>query len=332
MFKAARLNLTLLYLGIITVVTLFFSLVTYRLLTAEVDRFARFQRSRIEQRIFLENGFPSPDLDLIKDTKRRIAFGLIFVDGIIIFISGGLGYWLAGKTLRPIQDMLEDQKRFIADSSHELRTPITSLKLATEVALRDKNLSISDTKNVLKDNLFEINKLGSLSEGLLRLAQYDSKKSSSVFSKESIREISDQAVENVILLAKSKKISIENNIKNYFVLGSKTELVDLLVVILDNAIKYSPSDSSIELNSRKTKSSIYLSITDQGQGIPENDKPHVFERFFRSDKSRTGAIGFGLGLSIAKRIVSSHKGTIKVTDNKTGGSVFEVRLPAIKKS
>lgn len=327
MFNTARNKLTLLYLAIITFITVSFSLVTYRLLTAEVDRFARFQRSRIEQRLIFENDVPLPDFDLIRDTKNRIAFGLFLIDGIVVVVSGGLAFLLAGKTLEPIQEMVEDQRRFVADSSHELRTPLTSLKIATEVALRDKKLSTTEAKSILKDNLLEINKLSHLSDNLLRLAQYDSQKTKVSLSRVSSKKISTQAVENVSLLAKNKKITIENEVKNFHITGNEVELVDLLVILLDNAIKYSPENSLIKLDSRKTKNFLYLSVIDQGEGIPESDRTRVFERFYRSDKSRTGAAGFGLGLSIAKRIADSHRGTIKVSGRTGGGSQFEIKLP-----
>ena len=328
MFKSARIKLTSLYLAIITLISISFSLVTYRILTDEVDRFSKFQRVRFEQRLHFQNGTPFPDADLINETKSRIALGLILVNGVIIFVSGGLAYFLAGKTLQPIEDMIKDQHRFIADSSHELRTPLTSLKIAIEVALRDKDLSNAEAKTVLKDNLFEVNKLQHLSDGLLRLAQYDSQEHKKTFSKVSPKRIVELALEEVGLLAKNKKITIENKIKNYHIWGSESELVELLVILLDNAIKYSPENTKINLESKKTGNSVYLSIFDEGIGIPETDTPHIFERFYRSDKSRTVTKGFGLGLSIAKRIVDSHKGTIKVNSKQDNGTQFIIKLPS----
>lgn len=333
MFKAARIKLTTLYLAIITLISISFSLVTYRLLTDEVDRFARFQRIRIEERIRIaKNVPPPPDFDLITETKNRIALGLFFVNGIIIVISGGMAYLLAGKTLEPIQDMVDDQHRFVADSSHELRTPLTSLKIATEVALRDKRLSLSEAKTILNDNLLEINKLQNLSDGLLRLAQYDSQSKPIVFSRLSLKKVAQQSIVRVTGLAKNKNITIENKIKNYFINGFESDLVDLIAILLDNAIKYSPENTHINLESKKVTDFVHLYITDQGQGIAPSDLAHIFDRFFRSDKSRSGTTGYGLGLSIAKRIVDSHRGTIKVTSAVNVGSTFDVKLPSYKQN
>jgi signal transduction histidine kinase len=332
MFKAARLKLTILYLIIITIICILFSLFTYRLLTNEVDRFARFQRNRIEQRIRFDNGAISPDFDLIKDTKERIAFGLVLVNGMIIIVSGGLAYFLAGKTLKPIQNMLDDQSRFVADSSHELRTPITSLKLATEVALRDKNLSLLDTKQILNENLLDIDKLQRLSDSLLRIAQYDIPGKETKHSRVSTNSIASVAVAETQTLAKDRNITIKNNTKNFYVLGDQSELTSLLVILLDNAIKYSQKDTNIVLASKKVGRNIYLSISDQGDGISGADLPHIFERFYRSDKSRTGAKGFGLGLSIAKRIIDSHGGTMKIDSKINCGTTVELKLNPYSKT
>lgn len=327
MFKTARLKLTAFYLVIITIICLLFSLFTHKLLTDEVDRFARFQRNRIEEKIRFESNFPHPDIDLVDETKRRITFSLIIVNGVIIFVSGGLAYFLAGKTLGPIQVMIEDQHRFVADSSHEFRTPITSIKLATEVALRSKNISQEDIRNILGENLLEINKLQRLSDGMLRLAQYDSKGSTQSFQKLSIQKIATSALNQVAVLAASKQINIVNKIKNFHIAGVEADLNELLVILLDNAIKYSPEKTTIALSSQKIKKSVYLSIIDQGIGISKTDIPYIYERFYRSDKSRTGANGFGLGLSIAKRIINSHHGEIQVDSTLNKGTTFVLKFP-----
>src|SRR5574340_425624 len=145
MFRSARLKLTAWYLLIIMLVSMFFSIVIYRVLTAELDRFAQLQQTRIE-RSFENTQFmpsiPMIDLELVAEFKKRIILSLLFINCSILLFSGWFGFILAGKTLQPIQDMVEDQKRFISDASHELRTPITALKTMLEVGLRDKKMSL----------------------------------------------------------------------------------------------------------------------------------------------------------------------------------------------
>ena len=129
MFQNARIKLTLWYLLIIMLVSFLFSIGVYKILTREVERFARIQRFRME-RGFGENHVilpPNLDSDFVSETKERIAATLSTIDFVILIISGALGYFLAGKTLLPIKSMLDEQNRFITDASHELRTPLTAL-------------------------------------------------------------------------------------------------------------------------------------------------------------------------------------------------------------
>src|SRR3972149_4750779 len=137
MFNSARLKLTLWYLAIIMCVSIFFSVIIHKGLTAEIDRVSRMERIQIERGPFEYRVFRPIFLDkeVVAAIKNRMTFSLVMINGIILIISGGLGYFLAGKTLRPIADMVEEQNRFISDASHELRTPLTSLKTSIEVGL-----------------------------------------------------------------------------------------------------------------------------------------------------------------------------------------------------
>jgi signal transduction histidine kinase len=178
MFQSARLQLTAWYLLIIMCISMAFSAVIYTFLSKEVERFARMQRVRIERQRgpfeFLPQSDPQIriiDPDLVSETKNRILLTLAGINGIIFLLSGGLGYILAGRTLQPIQTMVEEQHRFIQDASHELRTPLTALKSTFEVSLRDKKSTIADFKNVIHGGISDVNALQALSDALLQLAQ-----------------------------------------------------------------------------------------------------------------------------------------------------------------
>ncbi|MBI4225621.1 HAMP domain-containing histidine kinase, partial [Candidatus Roizmanbacteria bacterium] len=247
-------------------------------------------------------------------------------------ISGGLGYILAGRTLQPIKDMVDEQNRFISDSSHELRTPLTSLKTAMEVTLRDKNLSLQQAKKLISENIGEVNKLQSLSDQLLRLAQFEKPNGKLQFGKVSLEKIIKEAIRKIDPLAKQKQISIKKDLKDVEIKGNKDSLVDLFVILLDNAVKYSPSGSKVEVKSEKADATVLVSVKDEGIGIDEKDFSHIFDRFFRADSARSKdkADGYGLGLSIAKKIVNLHKGTIKVKSKISHGSTFIIQLPIHK--
>ncbi len=330
MFTSARLKLTAWYLLIIMFISICFSFVIYKSLTNEVERFGRIQRLRIERDFGV---YPGPtvvvDIDLLAEARRRIFIGLAVINGVIFIVAGGLGYFLAGRTLRPIKEMIDEQNRFISDASHELRTPLTSLKTAMEVGLRDKNFSMGDAKNLIKDSLSDVDKLQSLAEQLLQLAQYEKPKENLKFEKVALAPVVSSVVGRLAPLAVKKNIVLENKVREGFVRANKYSLADLLTIFIDNAIKYSPDGKKITLSSSRQKNFLYIYIKDQGIGIAKKDIPNLFNRFFRADAARAkeGTGGYGLGLSIAKRIVETHRGTIKVESKIKKGTTIIVGLP-----
>ncbi|MCL5675670.1 MAG: HAMP domain-containing histidine kinase [Patescibacteria group bacterium] len=332
MFHSARIKLTLWYVLIIMLVSLLFSLVIYEGIDNEFHRFERYQSLRIQreqQGLFPPPTLRSIDVEMIEDSRRRLTLVLLLINLGILVLAGGASYFLAGKTLMPIQLMVDEQNRFITDASHEFRTPLTSLRSEIEVNLRDKKLNLSAAKTLLKSNLEEVVSLQSLSEGLLELAQFPDKNNNTRFEKVSILEISQEAVKRIQPQGSQKQIKIENQVKNYPVLGHKSSLVELLVILLDNGIKYSPAKTNILLGSSKADSLVSISVSDQGTGIDEKDIPHLFDRFYRADISRSKekVDGYGLGLAIAKKIADSHRGQIEVESHLKKGTKFTIKLP-----
>ena len=326
MFHSTRIKLTAWYLLIIMFISMSFSLVIFRVLANELDRFQQIERVRIERRFPAPAEFEPPNIDEIKD---RLALQLIAINIFILVGSAVAGYFLAGRTLKPIADMVDEQNRFITDASHELRTPLTSLKSEIEVNLRDQNLSLDQTRTLLKSNLEEVNSLQVLSDGLIRLTQYQKGHNGLTVADVSLSDIAKEAIHKVDHASKEKRITITNHIQSTIVQGNKTSLTELFVIFLDNAIKYSPKQKTIYLTSKKTDGHVVIEIADQGSGIDEKDIPHLFNRFWRADKSRTkaGVPGYGLGLAIAKQIIDQHHGTIGVTSELKKGTTFVVELP-----
>lgn len=330
MFKNARLKLTAWYLLIIMFISIAFSLVIYQGVTGEVQRFSKIQRLRME-RTFPPN--PTQpffiDEDLIIEIKQRVIFGLGVINIIILLSSGALGYFLAGKTLQPIQEMVEEQNRFISDASHEFRTPLTALKSSLEVNLRDQNLSIDEARKIMVENIKDVNDLQRLSDSLLQLSQYEKPQQNIDFEIISLKQIINESVKKIEPLATRKNILIKNKLTDTNVKGNKYMLIDLFVLLLDNAVKYSGEKSSINIDAKKIDRSILISITDQGIGIDKKDISHLFDRFYRSDKARSKKEinGYGLGLSIAKKIVEQHKGSIKIESKLKKGTTVIVSLP-----
>ncbi|MBI4097258.1 MAG: HAMP domain-containing histidine kinase [Candidatus Levybacteria bacterium] len=341
-FHSARLKLTAWYLAIIMVLSILFSAVIYKTLTHEIERFERAQRFFIERRLEGDPHLSGPRFEtprrlqeriplnpeLIEETKQRILYMLIGVNAGIFIITGGLAYFLAGGTLRPIRKMMDEQNRFITDASHELKTPLTALRSEFEVAMLDeKKMSIKEAKQLIKSGFEEIVGLQGLAENLIELTQQQKRHGHLKTEEVSFLEIIEAALKKVIPLAKQKHITINNDVDDYILEGENQSLVELFVILLDNAIKYSPQHSGIKLSSKKTDHHIQIEVLDTGIGIDEEDLPHIFDRFYRADKSRSKISGYGLGLSIAKEIVESHKGSISAQSKSNKGTRFIIQLP-----
>ncbi len=347
MFHSTRLKLTAWYLLIIMAISISFSAFIYFGATREYDRLLRIEQYRIEhptppgriiQRPFgeIDPFSVSPpskaDNELIEWARLRVLEALFGINVIILFLSALSGYFLAGRTLRPIKNMLDEQNRFITDASHELNTPLTSLKTSIEVNLRDKSFNAEKAKEVLQSNLEDVNNLQFLSAELIKLTQYQDKNSNTQLEKFYLLDVVQEAVRKVESLAKKKSISISLNISKIQVIGDRRSLTELFIILLDNAIKYSSNKKAVLVSAKKTDSKIQITIKDSGMGIEKKDLPYIFDRFYRADKSRTKQKtgGYGLGLSIAKRIVTLHNGNITVESEIGKGSVFTVTLPKAK--
>jgi signal transduction histidine kinase len=196
------------------------------------------------------------------------------------------------------------------------------------VNLRNKNFTLSDAKKILQSNLEEVNNLQLLSDNLIQLTQYPNGSTQSFITVD-IKDITNEAIKKVTELAKNKSIKIEKEMSSLTVYGNKQLLTELLVIILDNAIKYSPEKSTVRLVIVHNDGKVTLSITDEGGGIDAKDMPHIFDRFYRVDKARTknNISGYGLGLSIAKHIVDLHHGTISLKSTPQKGTTFFITLP-----
>ena len=348
MFKSARIKLTLWYLLIIMTISLSFSGVIYLRVCRELERgFKRVElRHRAEELgISLPRFFSTRPEDLprrlreiqpryffiedLEEAKKRLALILLLVNGGILFFSAVAGWFLAGKTLKPIEDILEEQKRFIADASHELRTPLTALKTSLEVGLRDQKMNLSEAKKLIRDSLFEIDDLKSLTDKLLSLARYQSNGRNLTFQKVDIKWVVEKVLKKISPLAKDKGIKLTAKIQNQDLWANEESLEEMLLIFLDNAVKYTPKGGEVFLKIFKEGRWLKIQIRDTGVGIAKEDLPHIFDRFYRADQSRSKekVSGFGLGLALAKKIIELHKGTVGVTSVLNRGTTFTINLP-----
>jgi signal transduction histidine kinase len=334
MFRSATIKLTAWYLALIMGLSLAFSLVLYQLSSESLSMAYDHQRAAIRQELSDNLGLsPSPfDLDQLRDREinsgqQRLIASLTLANLGVLVVGGAASFYMARRTLRPLEQAMEAQARFTADASHELRTPLTAMQTEIEVSLRDRNLSAAEARELLESNLEEVEKLQSLSNGLLALASHD--KENFEPKRQHMEPVIKAAVSRAAKAIRQRKIAIDNKADNLEVLGDREGLVQLFAILLDNAIKYSPSGSTITLSSSAKNGNAYIAVADQGYGVKPVDLPHIFDRLYRADSSRTkGQVnGYGLGLSIAKKIIELHRGAIEVTSKVDQGSTFTVRLP-----
>lgn len=327
-FHSARLKLTIWYVAFVMLLSFAFSLGAYRFLMLELERGLSAQTTRIFGRYAIQGQIVSASdiADIYNEARHRIIYSLVILNGGIFLLAAATSYILAGKTLKPLELAVEEQKRFIADASHELKTPLTALRTEIEVAIRDKVLTIKEAKKLLKSNLEEVDKIKQLTSYLLSLGKYENAKNDEGFSSLPIKNILVNAIKQIKVSAKEKNIQMEETISDFEVYANAESLKNMLVILLDNAIKYSSSGKHIFIRSYRVRNKKVIEIKDEGIGIKSVDLPYIFNRFYRADTSRTKqkVDGYGLGLSIAESIADLHKAKIEVESELGRGSTFKV--------
>jgi heavy metal sensor kinase len=228
--------------------------------------------------------------------------------------------------LEKIQRVFISQKQFIQDVSHELRTPLTIMKGELEVALK-RQRSPEEYSSTLKSSLEETNKIGRLLENLLALARFDSSSATLTRDPSEISVIMRDILDDMEILAHQKGIEVEFISQDDIIISiDRDKIMRAFINILENAIKYTPENGKISVEILQENACAIITITDTGIGIPEHDLPHIFDRFYQVDKSRSSA-GFGLGLSISRSIIEAHGGSITVESNQHKGTTFLISLP-----
>lgn len=323
------IKLTLSYLGILMAVSLVLTVPLYRVSVGEAERSLRREQQYFGS-FYPGNFDPGYDDELSKQldsVRHRLQANLAGLNLVILIVGGGLSYYLARRTLSPIEAALAAQSRFAADASHELRTPLTVMKSEIEVALRDDKLTAGEARQLLASNLEEVAKLEALSGGLLRLARHEQEPLPLV--RVPLASVTERAITRLEAVAAKRGVTVTATNLDFAVAGDADSLVELAVILLDNAIKYSPKGAEVQLSARRQGRLVDLIIRDHGTGIAPTDLPHIFERFYRADASRSkDTPGYGLGLSIAAQIAELHRATIDATSRLGTGSTFVIHLPA----
>lgn len=317
-FEKARIKLTLYYIGIMAVILFTFS--SALIFTIE-SRVRHGFRDRIIIRM--------EDNDPVQDTLDEIKMLIYMIDGVLLTAIGISSYFLAGVTLAPIKRALEAQKKFSADASHDLRTPLAIMTTETEVSLLNKNASTLDLRETLESNLEEIHKMSKLVHDLLLISRGDNQATVHSYSKVDIHAFLSKIIDKLNIQSSEKGLAV--NISEYEKIVSKIDVNNFeraITNIIQNSIKYTKK-GSVYIDLSKNENKLSIVITDTGVGISEKDLPHVFDRFYKAEHSRSDNTGSGLGLPIAKLIVEEHGGEILLTSKINEGTRVHISMPIV---
>lgn len=304
-----------------------FSIAIYQVTTNELHRRLENFQIAIQEipysaQIKIDENLLNSIIEAEQAAKTNLSLQLLYVNLLVLLFGGLGGYFLARQNLKPLEKAHEAQSRFTSDASHELRTPLAVMKTELEVIIRDKNATNDELREVLVSNLEEVDKLTKLSEMLLNLSQLDNVKLN--LGPVNLYKVTQSVLGNYKSITERFIVKTK---KQPIVYGNEMAVIDLVKILVDNAIKYSPAGSKIKISMFRTEDMAHFEITNSGVGIKPDKLPHIFDRFFRADTSRTGHRGYGLGLALAKNIVELHKGELSVTSQPGKDTTFYFELP-----
>lgn len=319
LFEQARIKLTLYYTGVMVVILFVFSSVLIYTVESKI-------REGFQDRIVVTQS----DDDPISDTSDRIETLIYIIDSILLLGIGFASYFLAGQTLKPIRKALEIQRKFLADASHDLRTPLAIITTECEVVLGDKEAHTDDLRKTIGSNLEEVRKMSKLVHDLLLISRGDNHSATQVYIPVDAYTFIEKLVEKMQVQAQKKGLLIHlcDYIKIHIAIESNL-FERAISNILQNAIKYT-NRGSITIVLKQDAQNASISIIDTGVGISQKDLPHIFDRFYRVEQSRNDGFSSGLGLSIAQLILEEHGGMIQVKSVVGKGTEVIVAVPKVK--
>ena len=265
-------------------------------------------------------------------SQLRIVLLAVLAVSIVPAVGGG--YLLSGRALRPIKTAMDSQRTFIADASHELRTPVAVVRTNAELLKRhlgpDTGHTAASDQVALDDILSESDRLGRMVDQMLTLAEADAGQRTVLSSEISLNELIDEVARSMRSIAETRQMLLETRLTDdVSVNGDPGRLRELVSVLLDNAVKYADAGGRVEVALRREHRKAIIEVSDNGPGIPRDALPHVFDRFYRVDEARSRESGgTGLGLAIARHIVDAHGGTINIESSAGAGTKVTVELPA----
>lgn len=334
MRKQTRVRLTFIYSVLTLTVFWFLSAALYLWFQGYIEKRYLTQVRTLyratEGKVPLDSQYDHVAIAAGRATLGQLRAILLILNGGLILLIPAASWYLTGMTLDPVYKAYEQQKQFVSDASHEMRTPLSILSGEMEITLK-KNRSVTEYRQMIRSSKEEIDRLKSLVENLLFFARDDH----TMMERSLLQHIDVTDLINTIIsdfhqkiTAKRLTVDFRPGAGNLVVYGSQSMIRTLFANLIDNAIKYSPDGGHIWISLTTTDNLAAINIRDNGMGIAPADQKHIFDRFYRSDMSRSKPKGFGLGLAITKSIVEMHQGSITVKSAPNKGTSFTVYLPA----
>ncbi len=265
-----------------------------------------------------------------EEVRENLIETLLIIDVLLVVAGAGIGYLLARGALRPIRISYERQKRFVSDAAHELRTPLSVMKAATESSL-ERERTGSEYVRALKDILDEANMLTAMTDDLLLFSRVERMPT---LHKEDVNlsGVVNTEIRRAGPYAEKRRISLHGAVdEEIHVLGDVHLLKRVLMNLLKNAIDYNKENGDVTINLSHTRTEVCLSVADTGIGIAPSDIHRIFDPFFKANTSRKAVYGHvsGLGLSIVKQSIEAHGGSIQVESEVGKGTIVRVFLPSL---
>ena len=262
--------------------------------------------------------------ETLKTTALTGSVICVAVLGVMFFVS----LLLSSLAIKPVKEAWTRQKQFVADASHELKTPLTVILANNNILQGHAEETVAAQKQWLDSTQEEAGRMKKLIDQMLFLAKSDAEQTAPPMSKINLSELTERAALSFEPVAFEKNITIDTIIGENIIWVSNEELYErLLHILLDNAVKHAAGNSTVVLALLKNGSRLFLSVNNKGDVINPDDLPHIFDRFYRADKARTSeasSSGYGLGLAIAKNILENIDGNIAVSSNEEDGTTFTV--------
>ena len=315
-------RLALSYLAVIMTLSLVFSVIIYAITSVQLNRPLPPGEHAQQPPELIERQFSRRLEQRNRETRGSVIMSLVVLNGVMLLVGYWLSLLLARRTLAPIERSIEQQAQFVSDASHELRTPLTALMTTNEVALRKKTLDDKKARAVFQRNIDEVEQLRTLTDNLLQLTQVNNQQ----IEKRAVdmAELVRDTVDRYQLAADKKRVALDMQVASITHTVAVTAVTQILGTLIDNAIKYSPPDSTVIIRLDGQA----LSVVDQGIGIAKKDQAKIFDRFYRSDEARTRGqnSGYGLGLAIAKAVADKHGYRLSVKSEPGRGSTFRLHF------